>query len=282
MSPAPTAPGPRRSAAGPVESRRIAPVNGFALRHPLTTLTGVAHPPYVSDDLVHFVGRGATSDEEAFDRLVTIIRGSWLQSLNAVLRGERDENASTFEIKLGVPLSSNERYVPEMICFADIPEEALQIHTAKYRRFGLAFRKNFAISKGARPMLYVPFGARAEPMAQKPDVSDDWNDLVTVFQDEVDPLFGGRTASEPVGHRAEWPATRIADWVGHELLAFMKFYDPNLADDDPENYYMEREWRTLRSVEFEVEDIARVYVASGFKERLSAEFPQLEAKVCEL
>jgi len=119
-------------------------------------------------------------------------------------------------------------------------------------------------------------------MAMNDDLRKDWDDLVEVFQNEVDPLFGGRTLSEDFKAGYDVPAMRIADWVVHELLAFMKFYNPALADDDPDNYYMEREWRTLRSVRFGVQDISRVYVASGFRQRLSAEFPQLEDKVHEL
>jgi Putative abortive phage resistance protein AbiGi, antitoxin len=238
---------------------------------------------YTSDELVHFVGRSAVSDDAAFDRLITIINDGWLLSQNARLRDDRDEDATSFELHPGEPLSGNDRYIPEMICFADIPEEALQIHTGKYKRFGLAFRKEFLIPKGARPVYYIPRTAKTQPLAKYDDIAEDWDDLADVFAKEVDPLFGGRTLSEHGSREVgEAPARRIADWVTDDILAFMKFFDPTLPDDDPDNYYMEREWRCVRSISFDMSDIAHVYVADGYRERLTHALPALAQRVREL
>jgi hypothetical protein len=42
-----------------------------------------------------------------------------------------------------------------VVCFCDIPETDLAIHVSKYSKFGLAFKKEFLIKKGASPVLYV-------------------------------------------------------------------------------------------------------------------------------
>ena len=42
-----------------------------------------------------------------------------------------------------------------MVCFCDIPDSDLAIHVNKYSRFGLAFKKEFLIAKGACPVFYV-------------------------------------------------------------------------------------------------------------------------------
>jgi hypothetical protein len=238
------------------------------------------HTPYVSDGLVHFVGRSATSDEEAFDRLVAIMKDGWLRSAEALTRGIRDENRASFTITPSAPFSGNEHYVPGMVCFADIPAPALKIHTDKYRRFGLAFPKTFLIAKGARPVNYVPRGAKTQPLAKWPEIGEDWDELVPLFATEVDPGFGGITkSSEQVG---EGPAKRIAEWVDYDFLAFVKFFDPTLPEDHVDNYYMEREWRCVRSIEFQVSDIACVYVAPGYGAPLVAAHPAFASQVREL
>jgi hypothetical protein len=233
---------------------------------------------------MHFVGRTAASDHDALERLIAIVTDGWLLSQNARVRGDRDENGAVFGLTPTAPLSGNDRYVPEMICFADIPAETLSIHTAKYGRFGLAFRKSFLIPKGARPVCYVPLGARTQPLARYDDIAEDWDELAEHFELEVNPLFGGTTRSGEHGspELGEAPAARIANWIGHDLLAFMKFFDPTLPDDDADNYYMEREWRCVRSIQFELDDIAYVFVAAGFRESFTDRFATLASKVREL
>src|SRR4051812_9045131 len=112
----------------------------------MRTLRAMA-PDYVAKDLTHFVGRSAKDDDEAYSRLVSIVRDGWPLPHNARLRGQRDENTGAFEVRPSDPLSSNERFVPEMVCFADIPGESLDIHVGKYRRFGLALPKAFLVPK---------------------------------------------------------------------------------------------------------------------------------------
>lgn len=236
----------------------------------------VSHPRYVSDDLTHFVGRSAYSDDEAFDRLVAIIGDGWLLSTEARKGGFRVENRASFTITPSAPFSGNEHYVPGMVCFADIPEPALKIHTDKYKRFGLAFPKTFLIAKGARPVYYVPHGAKAQPAAKWPEIGEDWDELVPLFAEEVDPGLHGITKS------GEGPAKRIAEWVDFDFLAFVKFFDPTLPEDHVDNYYMEREWRSVCSIEFQISDVACVYVAPGYGPPLATAHPDLASRVREL
>lgn len=237
---------------------------------------------YVSPNLTHFVGRTASSEEEAYSRLLTIIRDGWLLPHNARLRGQRDENTSAFEMRPALRLSSNDRFVPEMVCFADIPDDDLRIHASKYGRFGLALPKAFLAPKGARPVLYVPHQAKTQPLARYDDIREDWDELAHRFPLEVDPKFGGRTLSEVTARdplEGEAPAERIADWVSHDLLAYVKFFDAGLPDDHEDNFYMEREWRSARSINFSLGDVARVYVATGFEDRIRTDEPALGGRI---
>lgn len=121
-------------------------------------------------------------------------------------------------------------------------------------------------------------------MATYDDISEDWDELANLFELEVNPLFGGTTLSGEHGSPGlgESPGHRISDWVGHDILAFMKFFDPTLPDDHPDNYYMEREWRCVRGIKFELADIANVFVAAGYQKQFTDRFATLASKVREL
>lgn len=232
---------------------------------------------YVSADLVHFVGRSAPSDDEAFHRLVTIIKGGWLLSPAARGIGDFSEESEQLSLTTAESLSSNDRYVPSMVCFADIPRRALAIHVGKYRRFGLAFNKRYLIAKGVRPVYYVPTTARTQPLAKYDSVTEDWDEIAHIVGLEIDPRFGGttRTGEDGDPEVGANPAERISDWLAGEVFAFVKFFDPSLAPDDPDNFYMEREWRTVRNVQFGLEDIACAYVAPGYADLLRRDAPGL-------
>ena len=70
--------------------------------------------------------------------------------------------------------------------------------------------------------------------------------------------------------------------MGKDLLAFLKPFDANLADDDPENFYMEREWRKFGNLEFKQHDVVKVIVAKGYLDRARANFPAFAPIVCEI
>ena len=52
----------------------------------------------------------------------------------------------------------------------------------------------------------------------------------------------------------------------HEEMAwqtqfeYVKVFDESLSDDDPDNYYMEREWRCTHNIEFRLSDIKKIYL----------------------
>src|SRR5262249_38092664 len=50
-----------------------------------------------------------------------------------------------------------------------------------------------------------------------------------------------------------------------------KAFDALRADDDLDNFYMEREWRTTRTVQFTYGDIIRLIVPQAYVERLRNE-----------
>jgi hypothetical protein len=46
------------------------------------------------------------------------------------------------------------------------------------------------------------------------------------------------------------------------------------TEDDPENFYMEREWRSLRNIHFEIDDIHRIILPRSFSKRFRNDVPE--------
>ena len=195
------------------------------------------------------------------------------------------------------------------VCFCDIPEGALHRHTSVYGRFGLAFKKDYLVTKGANPVFYVAKGsvARHERPPVPPLTEED---LEADARSALQRHFAALNAPEVPVCRCEffdrlvadlmkvlppsWPADTPADvhddpvrdvqhrvlfdLIGH-VFAFTKFFDGSLPEEDHDNFYMEREWRVRDFVEFEHDDVVCVYVAPGFEDRIEREFPGLAPKI---
>jgi len=88
-------------------------------------------------------------------------------------------------------------------------------------------------------------------------------------------------------HRAGPPPPRTSDpeigWINHFLsmyvFSFFKFFDASLEEDHPENYYMEREWRTPGDVAFSLQDVRSVFLPERFAEAFRRDFPAFRGQV---
>jgi hypothetical protein len=105
---------------------------------------------YVSDELTHFVGRGKAQDEQ-YDILVNkILRTGWL-----TYPPHNPSRPRKLAVDFSQPISTDQALKYEVVCFCDIPATDIAIHVRKYSAFGLAFKKDFLIEKGACPVFYV-------------------------------------------------------------------------------------------------------------------------------
>lgn len=219
-----------------------------------------------------------------------------------------------FEVREDGHVSANEFVAPEMVCFCDIPLLDLEIHTGKYSKFGLAFAKEVLIPKGANPVHYVATNA-ATPLRLIPESGGEYPDF---FADEEEDglLAEGQTRGEfleKLKRRTFDLINRYTDMLEErfalyqrgkddpaamraQLLAMVNFmtgtfcyvhgltkvFDPALSDNDPKNYYMEREWRVIGRVNFVSQDVARVLLPRGFADRFSRDEPRFSGEVTEL
>lgn len=192
-------------------------------------------------------------------------------------------------------------YSPEIVCFFDIPIEDLHIHTAKYSSFGLSLSKDLVAKQGGAPVFYLPLNTRIRASGGLSTdqlitaMSEDrWEDLYSeiplgqVF-DRMIPEYHAmmdlfrklimqthQTPGVPVEHR------RLQDlfiFIDFRLLSYVKFFDHSLPDDDPSNFYMEREWRVVGNVQFSLPDVTRVLVPPQYGSRLRLDVPEFAGQV---
>ncbi|MCH7592867.1 MAG: hypothetical protein IH989_08825, partial [Planctomycetes bacterium] len=234
---------------------------------------------YVSNELTHFVGRDDTSPEAKFARLKKIIETGNLQAAYLYpwhtppeKRAKAEEKAPHFlRQKLGETregpswgpntggssgsLMGGTLLGGTALCFCDIPVADLAIHMSRYGHFGLSFRKSFLAGRGATPVFYVAKDAIVggkDLEAGKPlgSVLDEVARDLAVLLDSLqgnDPLPGSTT--KPLFVLIE---------LNRRVLGLIQGFDAAMDARDEQNCYMEREWRMLRSLHFELDDVYRV------------------------
>lgn len=241
---------------------------------------------YVSPDLTHFVGQALTTQEAQFQLLKKIMRGGVLQARPRRYRRPRGEYqlAKHRDRKL----SSNNAYEGSIVCFCDIPLGDLPLHMEKYSRFGIAFRKDFLIEQGAMPVVYVPRDGRPSLCHFR-----------SIKADGAPPVNG--ISSQAVAFDRFWkyynkvesslqnlPSARrglvrdlqkLITFLDVSILSHLKFFDHMLYDDDPDNFYMEREWRATQDVTFGLFDIQRIIVPTRFSQRLRRAFKAYDGEI---
>ena len=282
---------------------------------------------YVSDELTHFVGRSQPHDEARYALLLKILAEGKLLDIShvgkrhTILTAIGEEQNSGFSKTVtfssypsvlhdtDASLADNRLLQFELVCFCDIPLSDVGIHCAKYSYFGLAFRKEFLVSQGAGPVMYVP---RAGQMTVRIFGHEKGTDD-EVFTEEksipreylYDGLMGrhnqlGLARYEHL-QRLAADATNRGDRDGTAaafqqlqtmllyqtaieafMFGFLKYFDPSLPEDHIDNYYMEREWRVAGQVAFSESDVARVIVPQDYAERARADLPHLASPVFEL
>ena len=260
---------------------------------------------YTSNLLCHFVGRSKTREEERFELLVNIIRGEKL--ISNILNS--NDSSSIFNSGDCCENAGEVFSTCDCICFCYFFNDALAIHTQKYSKFGIGFEKQFIAEQGARPVMYVPqnFAIRErgdnnnESESMTPKNPREYFPYVLSVTSSLLPLFVMYMSKEKMlGDTFEfnqWLSLFNSDVVKafkenniqpivHSVLqematdmAYVKLYDMTLPDNHPDNYYMEREWRSLHNVHFELKDIKTIYLPNeSYHDRFMLEFPDYNGK----
>jgi len=257
---------------------------------------------YVSKELSHFVGR-AHPEQTQYQLLLRILRSGWLTYSS----DNPNESLGEILIHPDAKISKNELYNPGMVCFCDIPVQDLTIHTRKYSCFGLAFSKEFLIKKGGTPVYYLPRKARVrtpkrlspERMSQLAEKNlslgrasieleeEDWEvttkaeyfdkmlqtyqRMMSLLSELISRTSSGPDPQESVTHYYDLTDLRL--FLDFHVFSYLKFFDHDLLEDHPENYYFEREWRIVGSLRFNIDDIIRVFIPKAYAKQFREGYP---------
>jgi hypothetical protein len=239
---------------------------------------------YVSGELTHFVGRSLADHKSRYTLLREILRTGWLKA------SHRDELGPGFvgQSDGGKALSSNDAIKCTSVCFCDIPVATLNIHMKKYSPFGVAFDKRLMLRSGATPVHYVARNTRYRSVGVGARNVGEWFDQlrkeIQTFAYNLGSYASSREGSPrflsklsppdtPQGHRLMGQFSAIQSDIEYLVFGQLKFFNVGLADDDPDNFYMEREWRVPEGFAFRLEDIARIIVPREFADQLRSEVP---------
>lgn len=266
---------------------------------------------YTSNLLCHFVGRSKANDDERFELLLTIIKGGKLIA-NLSNPGQPE---STFQGGYQCEHVGEVFGRCDCVCFCDIPDLGLKIHTNKYSKFGMGFEKTFIAEQGAHPVMYVPQNYSIAERGDGSDTGKSWTprnpeqyfpyllQLATSLLPLMEIGYIGVDLSQResmlkamgLGNHLnlfnEGVRKMFFEGKYHPLLfsliqgisnqmAYVKLYDATLPDDHPDNYYMEREWRSLGNINFTIDDIKTLYLPN--KEYISKfikEFPNYKGDI---
>ena len=232
---------------------------------------------YTSDELFHFVGRGDPEDHDKnFSVLKAILDSGWVLHRG----GEPGWGVERISINPTESLLDEGMIVPEVVCFADIPFEALSIHVRKYGQFGLSLSRAHLQAYGARPVMYFPVNLeQVEARYGRPCLAD----IEVVFRALREHLRQVEAPSVRTWGKPPETLGQAADAFSgialKEFLAFIKPFDAQLPPTAENNYYMEREWRRLGNMGFSERDVRSVVVPPAFMDRARNELGPYGAKL---
>lgn len=250
---------------------------------------------YVSNELTHFVGRGRPAADERYQLLVSILDSGWLMHYPF-----KPGTSGNLSVNTSAKISHNEMYTPQVVCFCDIPVQDIQLHASKYSAFGLAFSKAFVVGKGGAPVFYLPMGA---PMRVRNNLAGeklgatsesgggadecvslgqlfdrilpDLHDLMEKLRNYMKEAHKPNAGTHPDRNRLH----ELRQFLDFRVFSYVKFFDASLADDDPNNFYMEREWRVVGNVQFAMSDVVRVFIPAAYSERFRRDVPSFSGQI---
>lgn len=259
---------------------------------------------YISSTLCHFVGKALENDSDRYSLLKTIVQNGVLlcNPKDAEERPKIQTSSSYIANELGEVFEKI-----DCVCFCDIPDGSLSIHTNKYSKFGMGFSKSFLANQGTRPVTYVPVNYNiiercADTVTPKTPrkyyqylskIDINLTQLIMWLNANVklESIYQEIMQTMPDREKFEKfidseVLTMFLDGQTHSMLysqfvanttanAYIKLFDPTLPDNAANNYYMEREWRTLSNISFKLDDIKSVYFPSeSYRDQFLSDFPK--------
>ncbi len=249
---------------------------------------------YVSEELIHFVGRSLPTNAERYELLKKILGEGELRNPNvqtaavagglatklqgdAVIAGTADGRIGEVVVHQTGSVRGDDMIIASVVCLCDIPDDDLPLHMGKYSEFGIGFLKSFLVLLDVRPVFYLPLSSVSIIGGSK---RPQWE----AFDEKIKHLFGlitfqlkqelKRPGLDP--HRPSKLMLRLKqmfEFLARDVFGFVKVFDDALTLDDPDNYYMEREWRSTASIKFQLDDVSSIVLPAEFVDTFIEDFP---------
>ncbi len=211
---------------------------------------------FASHVLWHFTGRLNFRENENYNRLVSILGSSLRVGPKPPAFTYFVPSLTETKTQLGYPVN----------CLADIPFKDLIVHAKRYGRCAIGFHRNAAIQHGFTPMLYTnQYSPDFQRFMQTRDAIED---LVAQLKDtelssKIDELLYYLGSIAKAG-----------------LLDMAPRSDDQFDAEDPKNnYYYEREWRSIREWNFSAEAVAAVMLPGHMLEKFAEDRKARNLKV---
>jgi len=177
----------------------------------------------------------------------------------------------------------------DAVYFCDIPVADFKIHMAKYSEFGVSFLKSFLVAKSANPAFYIagdsiipaddgaasvlfPIGTIPTPLTRNALIDQLIKTHLGNSVRQFNAALIERNQSPLT--QTEITRSRILDMmIRTHFLSFCVPFDSAKDDDNEANYYMEREWRVIGDVRFDLEDVWRIIIPKLYAKRLRNDVP---------
>src|ERR1039458_5108122 len=249
---------------------------------------------YVSGELTHFAGRHSQTLEEQYQVFLQIVRSGQLRRDPKYAPGESQISGITH---FGAQARFSQRRTFDFpgVCFCDIPLADLEIHVHKYSCFGIAFTRDFLVQKGASPVFYIASDSRIDPavckalgIEKQPCRRSDLFDLLVSEFNGLQNRLAFRAGAVPqegctgAVKDLKEAATQMAQLQGYlteYVFSYCVPYESALNDADSEHYYMEREWRILGDLVFDIADVERLIVPRQFGRRMREDMPEFHGQL---
>lgn len=240
---------------------------------------------YVSDELTHFVGRTLREEvgddeereERRYELLSKVLRTGELLAIGPWLGDPEKRPKVSRSVSWDPTQDLTGMFTASVVCFCDIPVDDVRIHMDKYSEFGLAFSREFLLQNGANPVLYLANDAVIDDTGQANE--DLFNEEVRHAVEFLQALVFTEQEGTEVPKRLSDEAMRLHTFLMVHLFPLIKPFRGDLEDEHPNNFYMEREWRLHGDLDFELDDVRRVYVPERFARRLREDLPEYFGQV---
>ena len=99
-------------------------------------------------------------------------------------------------------------------------------------------------------------------------MTQEYHSLMEMFRSMI--IKNPQSPGVPEEHKRLMELERF---ISFHIFSYIKFYDHLNADDHDDNYYLEREWRVIGNVKFDLMDIETVFIPKQYSKRFRTDYP---------